>query len=453
MNRYLILGNGAAGATAAEAIRARDPRGPITLVSAERHLMYSRPGLAYVITKIVPPHQIVARQPDWYDQLQLRLIYGSATELDLARHHVKLDSGMVLGYDRLLIATGSHAVPLPYAGGNLDGVVFLDSIDGAKDLMRRMKSARRAVVVGSGITALEMSEGFAHNKLETHHCVRRGTLWGTVFNQAESDLLAGRMTSEGVKIHYNTEVKEVLGDRRGRVQGVRFANSETLACDLVGAGIGVRPTLDFVRGTPLKMERGLLVNEYLETNQRDVYAAGDCSQIWDQWTQKHLLDDLWPTAVASGGRAGINMAGGREAFIKGTPFNACLLFGLHVTAIGQLGGTRDDTDADVLQHMSRGSSEIWTTRPIGFASAWSQDGPNSVRLVLSDDRLVGALVVGAQTLADPLRDLIEWQANIRPLKASLQGGGAAMTSAILEFWRQAQTRLAEQRPAWAAPQI
>lgn len=440
MNRYVIVGNGAAGATAAEAIRARDPYGQITLVSAERHPMYSRPGLAYVITKLIPPQQVIARPEAWYQQLQLRLIYGRATRLDLPRHQVTLDSGLVLAYDRLLIATGSHAVPLPCPGRDLEGVVFLDSLDGAADLMRRMKSARRAVVVGSGITALEMSEGFAHNHLESHHCVRRGTLWGTVFNQTESNLLAERMTGQGVQIHYHTEVQQVLSDRRGRVRGVRLNGGAALPCDLVGAGIGVQPALDFVHDTPLQRERGLLVNEYLQTSQPDVFAAGDCAQIWDRWTQTYCLEDLWPTAVTAGRIAGHNMAGEREAYLKGTPFNACLLFGLHVTAIGQLGGTRDEAEADVLQYMSRGSSEIWATRPVGYASAWSHDGPNSVRLVLSEDRLVGALVVGAQTLADPLRDLIEWQTSIRPLKPALQKGGAAMTAAILDFWRTARAK-------------
>jgi NAD(P)H-nitrite reductase large subunit len=439
MNRYLILGNGAAGATAAEAIRECDPLGQITIVSPERHPMYSRPGLAYVITQLIPPQQIIARPDEWYQQLQLRLLYGGATKLDLANRQIKLDSGLVLTYDRLLIATGSRAARLPYPGGNLDGVVHLDTLDGARDLMRRMKAARRAVVVGSGITALELSEGFAHNRLETHHCVRRGTLWGAVFNQAESDLLAERMTGQEVKIHYNTEIQEVLADRRGHVKGVRLANDETLDCELVGSGIGVRPTLDFVRGAPLEMDRGLLVNEYLETNQSDVYAAGDCAQIWDQWTQKHCLDDLWPTAVAAGRIAGRNMAGAHEAFRKGIPFNACLLFGLHVTAIGQLGGGRDDADAnaDVLQHMSRGSSEVWATRPVGYASAWSHDGPNSVRLVLGDERLAGALVIGRQTLADPLRDLIDWQVNVAHIKPQLQRGGASMMQAVLDCWRQA----------------
>jgi NADPH-dependent 2,4-dienoyl-CoA reductase/sulfur reductase-like enzyme len=204
---------------------------------------------------------------------------------------------------------------------------------------------------------------------------------------------------------------------------------------VVGAGIGVRPQIDFVRGTPIHVDKAILVNEYLETSAPGVYAAGDCAQIWDRWTQKHTLDVLWPTAIAAGRVAGLNMAGGRTAYVKGTPFNACLLFGLHITAIGQLGGVRDESEPEVFQHMSRGSSEIWATRPHAYASAWSQAGLNTVRLALSDDRLVGALVVGEQTLADPLRDLIDMQVNILPLRPYLEQGGAEMAQKVQQYWK------------------
>ena len=167
-------------------------------------------------------------------------------------------------------------------------------------------------------------------------------------------------------------------------------------------------------------------------------AAGDCAQMWDRWTQKHTLDVLWPTAIAAGRVAGANMTGAGLPYLKGAPFNACLLFGLHVTAIGQLGGSHDGTEPEVFQHMSRGSSEIWTTRPRAYSSAWSQTGPNTIRLALSGDRLVGALIVGEQTLADPLREMIERQVNVRSLGPHLQAGGPAMAKAIKQFWARLQ---------------
>ncbi len=437
MTRYVIIGNGAAGVTAAEEIRTRDPRGHIVIVGAEPYPMYSRPGLAYVVTDAVSDKQVIARKPEWYTQQRITLIFGKAASLDTATRYIHLEDGRAVHYDRLLIATGARAVPPPYAGADLDGVVYLDTLDGAKQLPQKAKAAKRAVVIGGGITALEMAEGLAHHGVETHYFVRKSVLWSTVFNETESKLLEQRIVGLGVIIHYNTEIGEVLDGGKGRVCGVRLNSGSDFPCNLVGAAIGVKPQLEFVRGSQIKTDRGILVDEYLETSAPDIYAAGDCAQVWDRWTQKHMLDVLWPTAIAAGRIAGANMAGAKHPYVKGVPFNACLLFGLHVTAIGQIGGGRDGEEGEVVQHIDRGSSEVWATRPHNYASAWSQDGVNTVRLVLGDDRLVGALVVGKQSLADPLRDLIERQVDIRPLRPYLHTGGPAMAQMVEQFWRTA----------------
>jgi NAD(P)H-nitrite reductase large subunit len=436
MSNYLIVGNGAAGVTAAEAIRARDPRGHITLLSGEPHPMYSRPGLAYVIIGAVSDQQVVARTEAWYAQQRISLIYGRAVRLEPAERRVVLEDGRAPAYDRLLIATGARAVPPPYPGADLAGVVYLDTLAGTRDLLQQVRNARRAVVIGGGITALELAEGLAHQKVETHYFVRRRGLWSAVFNETESDLLEARVRGHGVHLHYDTQVTEILPNGAGRVGGVRLANGEVFACDLLGAAIGVKPQLELAQGTELKQDRGLIVDEYLQTNLPGIYAAGDCAQVYDRWTGEHMLDVLWPTAVAAGRAAGANMAGARQPYLKGVPFNACLLFGLHITAIGQL-GTRSD-DGDVLQYTSRGFSEVWATRPHAYGSAWSQDGANTLRLVLSGDRLVGALVVGQQTLADPLRDLIEAEADVGRIRPQLAAGGPALQQAVLQLWRQAR---------------
>jgi NAD(P)H-nitrite reductase large subunit len=310
-------------------------------------------------------------------------------------------------------------------------------LDGTRDLLRRLPRARRAVVIGGGITALELTEGLAHHGVETHYFIRKGSLWSTVFNAEEAQLLEARMRSRGVHLHYHTEVEAILDDGTGHVGSVRLTGGDVFACDLLGAAIGVRPQLDLVRGTDLRVDRGLLVDEHLRTSVPEVFAAGDCAQIYDRWTGQHMLDVLWPSAVAAGRVAGANMAGANVAYQKGTPFNACLLFGLHITAIGQLGGSREEAGVEVVQHTSRGFSEVWATRPHGYASAWVQDGPNTLRLVLSDDRIVGALIVGEQSLADPLRDLIEWQVDATGLRPHL-GDGVRLAQTVRRLWSEAR---------------
>ncbi|MCP4428030.1 MAG: NAD(P)/FAD-dependent oxidoreductase [Chloroflexi bacterium] len=436
--RYLIVGNGAAGVTAAETIRQNDPLGEITIVGMEPHPMYSRPGLAYLFLNEISQRQIFARQPEWYQQLRLNLLFGKAVRLDADRQEVGLEDGRILPYDRLLIAAGARAIPPPYPGADLKGVHYLDTLAGTKALMKQAKRRRRAVVIGGGITALEMTEGLAHHGVDTHYFLRRDRLWGKVFNVAEAKILEKRMRHHGVTIHYNTEATEILGDRRGRVRAVRLKNGDEFKCNLVGVAIGVRPLLDLVLNTPIQTNRAILVDETMQTNVHNIYAAGDCAQVYDHWTRQHMLDILWPSAVAEGHAAGLNMVGQRQIYQKGSPFNACLLFGLHIATMGQINPRpgQEMDESKVVQYLSRGSSEVWYTYPRHYASAWSEDGDNTVRLVLDGDYLVGALLVGDQSAADPLRYIIENRINFREVHPDLSVGGLTLKRSVQRFWAQ-----------------
>lgn len=434
--RYVIVGNGAAGVTAAETIRHQDPLGEITIVSAEPYPMYSRPGLAYLLINEIPQRQVFARQPEWYQQMRINLLFGRAERLDVDQQQIVLGDGRILPYDRLLIATGARAVPPPYPGADLKGVVYLDTLDGTLSLLKQVNRRRRAVVVGGGITALEMTEGLAHHGVDTHYFLRRDRLWGKVFNDTEAKLLEKRMQAHHVNIHYNTEAVEILGDKKKRVRAVRLKDGSEFKCDIVGVAIGVKPQIDLVKDTPIETDRAILVNEFMQSSERNVYAAGDCAQVYDRWTGQHMVDILWPSAVAEGHAAALNMCGQRQLYEKGSPFNACLLYGMHITTMGQINPRRGDDDdgPEILQYLSRGSSEVWFSRPRHYASAWVDDGENTLRLVLDGDYLVGALIVGEQSTADPLRHIIENRINFREIHPDLSIGGLALKRSLQQFW-------------------
>lgn len=432
--RYVIVGNGAAGVTAAETLRQEDPLGDITIISAEPFPMYSRPGLAYLLIHEISKQQVFARQPEWYQQMRINLLFGRAERLDVDQQSVVLGDGRIIPYDRLLIATGARAVPPPYPGANLKGVVYLDTLEGTLALMKQAKRRRRAVVIGGGITAIEMSEGLAHHGVDTHYFIRRDRLWGKVFNDTEANLLEKRMRDHHVSIHYNTEAVEILGDRKGRVRAVRLENGREFKCDIVGVAIGVKPQIDLVKNTPIETDRAILVNEFMQSSQRNVYAAGDCAQVYDRWTGQHMLDILWPSAVAEGHAAALNMCGQQQSYQKGSPFNACLLFGLHITTMGQINPRQEDDDPEILQYLSRGSSEVWYTYQRHYASAWSDEGESTLRLVLDGDYLVGALIVGEQSAADPIRYIIENRINFREIHPDLSIGGLALKRSLQRFW-------------------
>ncbi|MCA9977878.1 MAG: hypothetical protein KC413_19090, partial [Anaerolineales bacterium] len=157
---------------------------------------------------------------------------------------------------------------------------------------------------------------------------------------------------------------------------------------------------------------------------------------YDRWTDQHMLDILWPSAVAEGHAAALNMCGQPTPYEKGSPFNACLLFGLHITTMGQINPRPDDNDdgPEVFQYLSRGSSEPWYTYPRHYASAWAEDGENTLRLVLDGDYLVGALLVGEQSTADPLRYIIENRINFREIHPDFSIGGLALKRSLQQFW-------------------
>jgi pyruvate/2-oxoglutarate dehydrogenase complex dihydrolipoamide dehydrogenase (E3) component len=192
-------------------------------------------------------------------------------------------------------------------------------------------------------------------------------------------------------------------------------------------------------------KQGILVNAYMQSSVPTLFAAGDVAQVYDRWTEQHHLDILWPSAINEGRAAGSNMvdiAYGQPlhgAYDKGTPFNAAMLFGVHLTVIGRVGTgeIRDEDDLAELSHLSRGSSQVWTT-PFrsSYRSAWDHSGANSIRIVLSGNRIVGALLLGNQQLADPLREMVEAEADMTPYTSWLLGAPPeALPAAILRAWR------------------
>lgn len=439
---HLIIGNGAAGMSAAEEIRRRSPHSAITILSDEPYPMYSRPGLAYLLTGEIAEPNIFCRTAEDYARLRSPLIHAHVTALDLAARSVRLSDGRTLPFDTLLLATGATPVRASFPSSDLDGVVYLDTLENIQDLLRRISNgARTAVVVGGGITAMEMAEGLRQRGLTVHYLLRKETIWSALLSDAQARIVERRALSRGIQLHHDSEIAQVVG-RGGRVIGVRTTGGDHIECDIVGAAVGVRPNITLTKGTPIQTERGILVDEWLQSSVPGVFAAGDAAQVYDQWSGERRVDDLWSSAVAAGRVAGANMTGARVSYVKGAPFNAARVFGIHVTCIGQAGADSrngNDDPNETLQYQSHGSSEVWWARPGGpYGSAWSHDGDNSVRIVLRDHLIVGALILGNQDLADPLRDLISHRVDISPIRDQLRSNEPALGSIVRRFWQDWQ---------------
>ena len=445
MSKYVIIGNGAAGVSAAEVIRRRDPQGDVTILTEEKVRMYSRPGLAYLINGQVSEEQVITRTESFYEQHRLKLRYGPATHLDLQRRLVYLVSGESLPYDVVLMATGAGAVRPPFVGGDLDGVITFDNIADAREVISRGRRAKSAVVVGGGITAMELAEGLAHQRAKTHLLQRRNRIWEKLFDPQESAIIEEQMHHHGIKVHYDEEIEEILG-KGGKVAGVRLTSGAELPCQIVGVAIGVRPNMGLVKALSLEQDRGILVNNHMQSSVPELFAAGDVAQVYDRWTQQHHLDVLWPSAINEGRAAGYNMvdvARGKNpayTYEKGSPFNAALLFGVHLTVIGQISGDRGENgDEGGAFFMSRGSSQVWTSPfRTGVRSAWDHEGPNSIRLATAEGRIIGALLMGNQELADPLRYLVNNEVDISKREEQILRADADLPALVMQLYAEAR---------------
>ena len=441
---YVIIGNGAAGVSAAEAIRGQDETGRITIISDEPYPLYSRPGIAYLILDQIDEKQIFARKPAFYEQNRFNLVYGRVAQIDPVAQRLIMDQGQAIPYDLLLLAVGASPVQPSFPGSDLDGIVTFDTLQDARRIKALGRKARQAIVIGGGITAMELAEGFHHQRVRTHMLQRGARVWPRLFNAEESAIIEGQIRHEGIQLHCHEEVVEALG-RRGKLVGARLKSGKEMKCQLIGVAIGVRPNLSLVRDLPIRLDRGVLVDEHMQSSCANIFAAGDVAQVYDRWTGAHHLDILWPSAIAEGRQAGYNMAAaalGRTSprpYQKGTPFNAAMLFGLHLTVIGRVGEGEAEDNTEV-GYLSRGSSHVWTTPfTTQFRSAWDQNGPSSIRLVIAHSRIVGALLIGNQQLADTIRELVEREIDIRPIEAHLLSGQQPLPALLGAIARQRQT--------------
>ena len=195
--------------------------------------------------------------------------------------------------------------------------------------------------------------------------------------------------------------------------------------------IGVKPRADLAKQAGLKVDKGVLVNEYLQTTSPDVFAAGDVAEAFDPTSGRNTLDVLWPTALAQGRVAGANMAGAGRPYVKGIAFNVTMLTGLKVTIIGAVGSGKKDKnekkDQDLVT-IARGDSEAWRLLPQAWVLA-NRDDVNRVRLMVGERRIMGALVMGDQTWSRPLQRLVVGQADITPIRPTGPGSRPAPLAA------------------------
>lgn len=311
---YLIVGGSAAGTTAAETIRDHLPNASICIVNEEPHEQYSRVLIPHYLRHKVEREQVFLKKPEWYLQRKIELLKGVRVKsLELGSNLVVLANGEQIEYGKLLIAVGGNVAKLTADGSGLVNILYMRTIEDADLIIRSAKQAKRGVIIGGGFIGLEFTSSFKLNGVaDITILVREPFYWSEKLDEASSKVLTAVLERNGIKILTNEEANEFLG--WDRVEAVVTKSGKKLEADVVGVGVGIKSDLEWVKEAGVEVNRGVITNEYLETNVANVYAAGDCAEFWDVvFETKHVLGN-WANATYQGNIAAKNMVGEKTVF-------------------------------------------------------------------------------------------------------------------------------------------
>ncbi len=314
----VIIGNSAAGVGAIEAIRKIDRASRITVISDEPHPIYSRPLISYLLSGEIKADQIYYRPKNFYEKNGVISLLGRRVKKVLFdQKNVQLEDGENIPYDRLLIATGGIPFIPKIEGIHKEGVFTFTKLDDVKKISSYLKHTKRALVIGGGLIGIKAAEALKKRGIDITIVELAEHILSLTMDETASSILERALKREGVNIITSNTVKEILGD--GHVESISLADGKMMDVDLVIVAIGVVPNIEPFRGSPLNIEKGIIVNERMETNIKDVYASGDVTVTYDKVLGNYRTIPIWPNAYSQGKVAG-NQIAGNENYLYGGGF-------------------------------------------------------------------------------------------------------------------------------------
>ena len=331
----VIIGNGIAGITAARFIRKCSEK-RITVISAETEYFFSRTALMYVYMGQLTWEGIKPYEDWFWEENRIELKKAKVQKIETSSKMLFLDGGEKMSYDKLLIATGSLPRKIGWEGENLKGVQGLVSKQDLDLLEENSRNCKKAVIVGGGLIGVELAEMLHTRNIEVEMLIREASFWRNVLPQQDADFISRHIRSHGIKLHLNTELDRILGNETGKVCSVITSKNEEISCDLAGLSIGVVPNIEFLEGSGIETDRGILVDRYLQTNIQDVYAAGDCVQQREQINDRPLVEAVWYTARMMGETVAQNICGNNFKYKPGNWFNSAKFFDIEYQTYGRV---------------------------------------------------------------------------------------------------------------------
>ena len=336
MKHYVIIGNGAAAVGCIEGIRSIDQNGMITVISEEKHAVYSRPLISYYLQGKTDLTRMKYRGEKFYEQNACRVIYGKrAQDVDAQNQTVMTDDGDAISYDALCVAAGSRPFVPPFEG--LDSVkrkFSFMTLDDALALEAALTQESRVLIVGAGLIGLKCAEGIRDRVKSITVCDLADRVLSSILDADCAAAVQKHLEANGIGF--------LLGDTAVRFdENTAFMKSgRTATFDILVLAVGVRANTELVKNAGGSVDRGIVINEKTETSLAHVFAAGDCAEGYDASTGTARVLAILPNAYMQGNTAGVNMAGGEKTFGEAIPMNSIGFFGLHIMTAGVCDGER-----------------------------------------------------------------------------------------------------------------
>jgi len=330
---YVIIGGSAAGISAVEGIREVDIKKPITLISDERVPLYSRCLLSYLLAGLINEGNLSFKKADFFKQNNVEAMLGEkAAAINAKEKTVTTHSGKKINYDKLLIATGARSRMLDIPGIDKQGVFALRTIKDAKAIESLIPKVRTAVVLGGGLIGLRAAYALNARGIIVKIIVKSKQIFSQVLDEAAAHLIQNNVEKKGIEIMKGLAATKIIG--KNTVEAIELDNDTKVDCELVVIGKGVDANCELAKESKINVRWGIVSDKYLQTSQKDIYAAGDVAETKDITSGETILNAIWPAAIEQGKIAGLNMADRKTEYDGSVAMNSVEFFGLPVISMG-----------------------------------------------------------------------------------------------------------------------
>lgn len=363
MSNIIIIGNGIAGVTAARHIRKRSSDN-ITIISSETEYFFSRTALMYIYMGHMKFDNTKPYEDWFWKKNKIDLVYDHVNTVDTQNNTLICRSGKNITYDTLILATGSQPNKFGWPGQNLQGVQGLYSYQDLQLMEQNSKGIKKAVIVGGGLIGIEMAEMLLSRNIQVTFLVREREFWSNVLPEQEAKLISDHVRSHHVALRLETELLSIQDNGEGKVKGITTSKNESIDCQLVGLTVGVSPSIGFLKDSGIKTNRGILVNEFLQTNISNVYAIGDCVERTYELSGRRNIEQVWYTGRMMGEVVAQTICESPTKYEPGPWFNSAKFFDIEYQTYGNVGAQLKSNESEFYwEHNSKKKAMhfIWDT--------------------------------------------------------------------------------------------